>query len=65
MDHTDFPIARAIPLEVFKTFEDDVDWNEVYGRYGTESLIYSDFYNGTVPKHLVGKATHVWMYFEK
>jgi hypothetical protein len=65
MDHTNFPIATPIPLDVFNAFEAQVDWDEYYGRFGTETLIYSDFYNSQVPTHLAGKVTHVWMYFEK
>lgn len=66
MDHTNFPMATAIPLETLQTFEDQMDWDEVYGRWGTEDLIYSDYYNGkNIPEHLVGKVTHVWLYWEK
>ena len=65
MDHTNFPLAKPIPIEVFKAFEAQVDWDEYYGRFGTEKLIYSDFYSPNVPTHLTGKATHVWMYVEK
>lgn len=66
MDHTNFPIARAIPLSVIESFADNIDWDEYYGRWGTETLIYSDYYCGTgIPEHLINKVTHVWMYFEK
>lgn len=66
MDHTNFPMATAIPLETLRTFEDKVDWDEVYGRWGTEELIYADYYGGMgIPAHLVGKVTHVWLYWEK
>ena len=65
MDHTNFPIAKPIPIEVLKTFEALMDWDEYYGRWGTETLIYSDFYGGNVPDYLEGKVTHVWLYIEK
>lgn len=65
MDHTNFPIAKPIPFEVLKTFADKVDWDQYYGRWGTEELIYADYYRGYVPLYLEGKVTHVWMYHEK
>lgn len=66
MDHTNFPMATAIALETLRTFEDKIDWDEVYGRWGTEKLIYADYYGGAgIPEHLVGKVTHVWLYWEK
>jgi hypothetical protein len=65
MDHTNFPLAKPIPIETFQAFEAQVNWDEYYGRFGTETVIYSDFYSEHVPVHLAGKATHVWMYVEK
>lgn len=66
MDHTNVPMATAIPLAVLQSFEDKMDWDEIYGRWGTEELIYADYYDGGgIPEHLVGKVTHVWLYFEK
>jgi hypothetical protein len=65
MNETNFPIAKPIPIEVLKTFEANIDWDEYYGRWGTTTGTYSDFYSTNVPEHLKGKVTHVWMYFEK
>lgn len=65
MDHTNFPIGKPIPLEVLQSFEDKVDWDLYYGRFGTETLIFSDYYCGQIPKHLEGKVTAVWLYLEK
>ncbi len=66
MDHTNFPLAKPIPIETLKTFEDSIDWDEFYGRWGTETSIYSDFYSsGCIPEHLINKVSHVWMYIEK
>lgn len=67
MDHTNYPMATAIPLPLLQSFEDMMDWDDIYGRLGTEKLIYSDYYHGgeKVPEHLVGVATHVWLYWEK
>lgn len=66
MDSTNVPIGKAIPLAQFQTFEGRLDWDMYYGRWGTEELIYADYYGGCgIPEHLVGKVTHVWMYHEK
>ncbi len=66
MNHTNFPLAKPIPLEVLSTFEEQIDWDGYYGRWGTEALIFSDFYGGgKVPAHLQDKATHVWLYRER
>ena len=66
MDHTNFPMATAIHWETLQTFQDKVDWDEVYGRWGTETLVYPDDYGGMgIPEHLIGKVTHVWLYWEK
>jgi hypothetical protein len=65
MDHTNFPLNKPIPLDVLQSFESRIDWDEYYGRWGTESLIYSDYYTGQIPTHLAGKVTHVWIYVEK
>lgn len=65
MDHTNFPIGRPIPLETLQTFEDDVDWDQFYGRWGTEEFMYADYYGDSIPEHLAGIVTHVWMYYEK
>lgn len=68
MDHTNFPLGKPIPIEVFKTFENEVDWNEYYGRWGTEEFIYGIYFTtGGNPycHEEKGAATHVWMYIEK
>lgn len=66
MEPTDyFPLAKPIPLAELKTFEDQVDWDMYYGRWGTETQIFSDYYGEQIPAHLEGKATHVWLYVEK
>ena len=65
MNHTNFPIGEPIPQEVLKIFESQIDWDEYYGRWGTETLIFSDYYGGSIPSTLEGKVTHVWMYYEK
>lgn len=60
------PMGKGILIEELKKLEHVVDWDNVYGRWGTEDLIYADYYNHSVPpEHLCGKVTHVWLYFEK
>lgn len=66
MDASNFPIAKPIPIDLLKTFEESIDWDEYYGRWGTETSIYGDYYgSGGIPEHLINKVTHVWIYFEK
>ena len=65
MNHTNFPIGKAIPLAQLQTFENQMDWAMYYGRWGTAELIYSDYYGGPIPEHLSGKVTHIWLYHEK
>lgn len=58
-------IATPIPLADMPAYEADIDWDEVYGRYGTATHVFPDYYNTpTPPEHLRGKATHVWLYWQ-
>lgn len=65
MNSPDFRLNRPIPVEVFRRFESQVDWDEYYGRWGTETHVFSAFYGGTPPPDLASQATHVWLFVEK
>lgn len=66
MDETNFPLNSPIPIEVLASFSDKIDWTYYYARWGTKTIIYSDYYGGgMIPKHLKNKVPHVWIYLSK
>ena len=67
-----FKVAKPILLESVQAISREIDWDEYYGRWGTMTQVYADYYTGgtyeggsPVPKHLRSKVTHVWFYVEK
>lgn len=67
MNHLNFPMGTPIPLEVVSKFVDKIDWTDIYARYGTQELVFFDYYWGQSepPEHLKGTCTHVLFYWEK
>lgn len=67
MDETNYPMFKPIPLEEINKFSHKMDWSEIYGRYGTSTHIWPNYYHGEdkVPPHLDGKVTHVYLYWEE